>query len=282
MKSCVCVFIMFWGLRLAAQELVPNGSFESVVDTGFRVEISNWYSPNNSSPDFLHPLNDSSVSQDGYISAPSSYMGTYYAHTGQAYAGLALIFLTPPLVMEHIQVKLLKPMTKGETYNVSFWVKPAYLFSDYFTASLGAYFSSDTILKSKGVLEMLDGEKTGYLEIMSPNLTSSISSSTDSVLSDTSWFCISGTYIASGGERYMTIGMFWEDNPVIKKMYFKAISNPGNLKNQEKLVKLIRQLAMVPNLYKQIRSSENIYFKAGFPYYLIDDVSVVENTSKER
>ena len=48
--------------------------------------------------------------------------------------------------MERISGFLIEPMIKGKRYEVSFWIRLAYQFSDYASYNIGIYFSKDSII----------------------------------------------------------------------------------------------------------------------------------------
>lgn len=276
MKILVYLLLQVFCAALFGQNLVPNGSFEeidSMVDREMGIKVLHWYSPNIGTPDFLHPANN--LFKGSINGAPSSYMGTYFAQHGTAYAGLVLIMPKTSLPMEHIQIRLTESLVKDQIYDVAFWVRPAYDFSDYFTSSIGALFSKDTILRWESGIRIADGTKIDYTDIITPDLKAHIVSPEGFYLTDTTWTCIKGTYLAKGGEEYMSIGVFWISDFALEKAYFHLKAKSYCPKCLNKMIKIFIKRVLVENPHKNIISSENKYLNAGFPYYLIDNVSVI-------
>lgn len=265
----------FWLLILltakAQQNLVVNGSFEehwycSPSLSQDSTPCKGWRSPNLGTPDYLHIcIKDSSIF---LLSNDSSINNICSPHTGVAQVGLCLISIETAAI-EHIQSQLTKPLKAGQKYKVSFWVRLDYKYSDYAAYNIGLYFS-----KNKKILGDYLLSKDNYIEGMTPDLQAQVNNEKGKFITDTTWIEISGIYTAQGGEKYITIGMFWDDNPKVVKMWKKAKENQswGNTKRFGKTVKkyLLRKNLYMEDKYK------NAPGKIGqhFPYYLIDDVSV--------
>ncbi|MCC7301866.1 MAG: T9SS type A sorting domain-containing protein [Bacteroidia bacterium] len=97
---------------------------------------------------------------------------------------------------EYIETSLLDTLIAGKVYCVQFYVSTANI-SGHGIDLIGAYFSNDTILT------------TGFNNL--PYLPQ-VSHLQGSCIGDTSnWVLISGSFVAAGGERYITIGNFSND-----------------------------------------------------------------------
>lgn len=244
--------------------MVPNPIFED-FEACPPIKIESWYSPSFvSKPDFYHPCN---------FSAPKSYVGHYKAYMGEAYVGIALIALGyPGLDTEHIQTKLIERLEEEKSYRVSFWVRPAHMISSYFIkGNPGLFFSEDKILYS----DVYHYKSPNYTEMISPDLKAHISPEKERWISDTVWTEISGIYTAKGNEEYVTIGIFWEDNPKVVKAYEKALNENEFSKNQIKFGKVFEKECLIENPYKTIISNAEKSFGFLYPYYLIDNVQVI-------
>lgn len=178
--------------------------------------------------------------------------------------------------MEHIQGKFKEPLIKGQKYKISFWVRLAYQYSDYAAYNIGAYISKYKIFSTK-----LNND---YCLLLDPTLKAQITNKQNNFIIDTGWVEISGIYIAQGGERYITIGCFWDDTPEIVKECNKVKINKfyknSNIKKFEKMVEkymLIKNEHMLEK-YKNCPSkiTDIDGKKKNFAYYFIDDVSVVK------
>lgn len=176
-----------------SQNLVPNPSFEifstcPTVPSGNIFLASPWFQPHTlgSSSDFFHGCSGN---------VPSNAFGYQYPRTGEGYAGIAARIIGLPQYREYIEVELLDTLEAGKTYCISFYVSLSDS-SDIAINQLGVFFSNDSIISTSNVLPFAP-------QIEHPSA---------SVLSDTqNWVSISGQYIAIGGERFITIGNFYDD-----------------------------------------------------------------------
>jgi hypothetical protein len=93
-----------------------------------------------------------------------------------------------------MSVQLTSPLVSGETYTVSFFAS----LSEHsaFAARFGARLSQD-----------LSAPFDGYLMLAPEHI------SVPYVITDTdNWTLVSGSYVAQGGEQFLTIGSFFGDN----------------------------------------------------------------------
>src|SRR5205823_4505513 len=128
------------------------------------------------------------------INAPNYAVGYQMARTGNAYMGI--FCYESPCGMEYIETKLDSTLIFNVEYCVEFYVSLANSYY-YGIDKIGAFFSNDTI---KGVSLC----KLPYVP--------QIENPTGNVIMDTSnWIKISGSFIASGNERFMTIGCFHDN-----------------------------------------------------------------------
>ena len=205
MKRIVVVFIINLMLHhnSIGQNLVPNPSFENYsscpTSPGYIYEAPPWFQPriwngnttNGSSSDFYNACSNSLNPQAGI---PSNAFGYQYARTGNGYAG---IYVSNGYnYTEYIEVPLSAPLIANRKYCLSFYVS---LSAKYWlaTSNIGAYFSTDSLL----------------FVSYSPNVIDSVIPQIDNpssnILNDTAnWMLVSGSFIAAGGEKFMTIGNF--------------------------------------------------------------------------
>lgn len=176
------------------QNLVPNGDFE-LYDTCPQTAdmISNaigWYMPTLGTSDYYN-----ACAPDGGMSVPNNFIGFQYAKSGVGYAGLWAFGGGSgfPVSWEYIQRELSEPLTAGQTYRLCFYASLAD-HSDYAISQIGANFST-TAISSNNWLSL--------------PYTPQIQSPDNVFISNAmNWTLISGTYIATGGEKYITIGNF--------------------------------------------------------------------------
>lgn len=169
-------------IQVFSQNLAPNPSFE-IQDTCPAVsEI--WLAP---------PWQSASLgTPDLFNSSCSSQNST--ARTGIGSSGV-FSYTTFPNNREYIEAPLTSPLTAGQTYCVTFYVKRSNY--RYATNRIGAYFSTTEI----------DETSTSVL----PFVPQVENNPANTMMSSTSWTEVSGEFTASGGEAYILIGSFASD-----------------------------------------------------------------------
>ncbi len=132
------------------------------------------------------------------VSVPSNIMGFQYAHIGNAYSGMVIYtnFITDEDYRETIKTKLNDSLIANKRYCTNFYIS----LSDYFFAQ-----NTSMLLDSIGMLFTNDS----IPENTSPILTNGIKVQNSILNLDTvNWLKIPNTFIANGGEQYLTIGNF--------------------------------------------------------------------------
>ncbi len=212
--------------------LVMNGSFENVSgmvhNTGIDCLTDSVTSSNNTTVDFF-----TKKSCSAEYSVPKNYMGTQEAKAGDNYAGIiayygdeAGVFKTRPgyqKYSEYIQLKLREPLTAGAVYMVSFNASLAEG-SAYAVSGLGVYFTSTK----------MNVQNNAFLKV-TPNIVS-----TD-VIKSNDWVTFTGAYVATGGERYLTLGCFQDYMDTIKVI-------APNTNNSRKAYYYIDNVSMAPSV----------------------------------
>lgn len=223
-----------------SQNLVPNPSFENINgnlnDTGFTPgqaiengHLQDWLKPNGST-DFYYT--------GGMFMTDGN--GGQIPRTGNGKIGF---FAENPVdavisdlwnYKEYIQVELTQPLVAGETYDISFYVSLAER-SVGSTDRIGAYLSPTRPMNNPYTVS----NPNNTIEV-----TPQIESPINVFLEDyTGWIEISGSFVAIGGEQWITIGNFRHKNDV----NFQTFTPPPPL---------------TPNFENKI-------------YYYLDDVSVL-------
>ncbi|TND08601.1 MAG: hypothetical protein FD123_2105 [Bacteroidetes bacterium] len=166
-----------------AQNLVPNPSFEDTSGCSFPLPqidcLDDW---NIFSGPGNPVMNTADLCYNGAVFFPPS---TIPAYDGTKYIGIDC----QPINSEFVQVRLSQPLQAGMSYCVSFYAAVCDQ-TPLAAPSLGAYFSATPLLANP------------FTAGMSAHVQSTISFST------TQWQQVSGTYIAAGGEEYLTLGGF--------------------------------------------------------------------------
>ena len=181
----------------AQNNLVLNYSFEDTitcpeVESGstFIVYTPPWFSPTNGTPDLF---NECSNQLNG---VPNSSCGFQYARTGKGFGGFGWDY---SINCEYLTGKFSSPLISNKKYCIEFYVNLAN-YSYYAYDRIGAYISVDS----------LHIPTYGYLHFI-PQIENPVGN----IITDTlNWSIISGQFIASGGEKYITIGNFRPDSIV--------------------------------------------------------------------
>lgn len=146
MKQVFLIIFLFFStvVYISAQEnIVYNGDFEEYwmcPDKTLFYPIKGWSCKGFGTPDYYN-----TCCKDTSCAIPCNWVGCYYPKSGNAYIGL-LIFSKENTSMERISGFLIEPMIKGKRYEVSFWIRLAYQFSDFASYNIGIYFSKDSII----------------------------------------------------------------------------------------------------------------------------------------
>ena len=200
MKKLAVYFYLLLSLKANAQNLVLNPSFEDTIAcTGtYAMQCKYWYTANIGSPDYFSEQPDIFC---GTSPVPLSNAGYQYARTGIAYVGLVTLMqpLNPNYLnrREYIGGELSDTLKQGHEYCVSFYISVAEELK-YVTDGIGLYLSIDSAVD--------------YTINTNLPFVPQISNPSGNIIYDTlNWVQISGTYIANGGEKYLTIGNFKDD-----------------------------------------------------------------------
>jgi OOP family OmpA-OmpF porin len=193
--TCLLVGISLRGW--AQVNLVPNGSFESYTlcpNAGNEniESASNWSNPTTYSPDYFNSCaTDTMYGQ----SIPKNGFGFQSAKSGVGYAGL--ISMAETDAREYIQAALTDSLIAGTSYTVKFYVSVADS-SPYASNNIGAYFSTNPVSAAHS-----------WVLPYTPQIENN--SLTNPLDDRYGWTEVSGTFIALGGEKYITIGNFNND-----------------------------------------------------------------------
>ena len=213
--------ILLCTLCCKGQNLVPNPNFENHVGcpnfigqvpiSGLpgTVTVTDWMSPDGGSPDYYN-----SCDITGNAAVPySTFMQNYQlAHSGTAYIGL--LMYAEEQTSEHMMCQLKHPLTAGHIYQLHYYIS-ATAIGNVYLDQIGAYFS-DTAFKF--------GQNTNI-----STLTPQIESAPAMFFNDTlNWVEVTGTYVATGGERWIILGKFFHGNTLNHVLIPGAADNSPN------------------------------------------------------
>lgn len=212
--------------------LVPNGSFEQTekkVKNG-QGEIAfatPWFSPDIENQADMY----SKGNKKGY-GIPTNDRGYMDNDDGNNYAGFRAFSYRNKLPRTYMQVKLKKSLIAGKKYCVKFNIALSKT-SKYASNNIGMYISES---------------KPKQKDIESYSIQPQIRNARNKIYDDQhTWQTVCGVYIATGNERYISIGNFVADADMVDKRDFKK---------KQKLKE-----------FPQLQAIE--------AYYYIDEVSVI-------
>ncbi len=196
---CVLFLITSSFLTTRAQNLVQNPSFElypqcpSSRNDG-RLPF-NWVQATLGTADYF---NSCVANGPGLPDVPTNFVGVQSAHTGDAYIGVYINIESSGQYAgyrEYMQSLLSTNLIAGKKYKFEMFVSLADE-SQFAANNLGVYISATQITSNNSNVL---------------NNTPQISF-TSFVTDKNNWTKISGNYVATGGERYITIGCFTANN----------------------------------------------------------------------
>lgn len=218
MKSSLICLTLLWALPtlLLAQNdtlkqvnLVYNGSFEEYRSCPRRVDalgvlsiVDCWYQPTRGSADYFNRCGSPECR------VPKNKLGTQEPLHGQAYCG---IYCSKNDYREYLQTRLRRRLHPGDSLLVSFFVSLSEESSGA-VATLGALFTPDAISDTVRSLFMQKEQISlggNVSQTIAHTYLPQVCNSDQHPLADTrSWQQVSGTFVAKGGEQYITIGNF--------------------------------------------------------------------------
>lgn len=189
--------------------LVFNGSFEDYrtcprkVDAlGVLTLVEGWYQPTRGSADYFN------ICGSRECGVPKNKLGEQAAHSGEGYCG---IYCSKNNYREYLQTRLRRRLHPGDSIQITYYVSLSEESTGAIT-TMGALFTEESISDTvRGILMHKEQNKLsdGVVQTMLRPLTPQVVNF-DTPLTDTrNWQCISGTFVAQGGEQYVTIGNFY-------------------------------------------------------------------------
>lgn len=214
-NSVLLFFFIFFIEYNFAQNLVLNPGFElySTCPTTIS-QLSNaidWDSPNFSTPDYMN------ICATAVVGIPQNIFGYQFPHSGNAYAGVVTYGGGGGVgtYREYLSGKLSAPLVAGSCYHFEMYISSASTM-EFITDEIGVYFS-DAVLSSPNY------SLFPYVPVVSNQ---------QGVFPDTTgWTLVSGDFTANGGELYLTIGNFKDDNNSAVMQ-----GNPGGFSGQAYLL----------------------------------------------
>jgi len=177
------------------QNLVKNYSFEDTIacpklTCSVDDYVLFWRNPTGCSPDYYNTCDYAGACNVPYA------LGYQLPKSGEAYCGI-YAFTKNTLTREYIQGELYDTLITNKRYCVSLWVNLSNS-SRYSISNIGAYFSMNLI-------NDFGCDNMGYIPHIENN-------NTNQLYDTLSWQLVYGEFYANGGEKYITIGNFRNDN----------------------------------------------------------------------
>jgi len=189
--------------NLYVQNLVPNPSFENYTSCPMANQIfklSPWCGLGGGEDAYNVCFNTLVGPGAGGFGIPYTFFGFQYPRTGN---GIGSIVLKATNRREYLQVQLTQTLTAGKTYCGSMYLN---LYNDtkYATDKIGMYFSA---------VPFACNQALPIPQVIPPlNLVPQITNPPGNFITDTlNWTEVSGIFVATGGEQYLTIGNFYDD-----------------------------------------------------------------------
>lgn len=203
MVKVLVLLLLFINPVMRSQNLVPNPGFEdhetcpkNYIVRYVKELIPGWTLPTRGTPDYFNSCTNLQVG------VPQNFMGYCLPKDGQAYAGLILL-LDPDNhsrkktdYREYLQAQLKMPLKKDGIYRVRFYYALA-PYSTFAINRLGA------VLSVKKIRRRFSTRVLGY----KPQIVMD----TTLVIETQQWHSAETIFKARGGEKYITIGNFFDD-----------------------------------------------------------------------
>lgn len=212
MKNLLTPFLVVVSIQyLHAQvNLVPNPSLEDYVDCPYGFDgffgsetifyvVDQWMRPTGGTSDLYNICASASSGMD----VPDNFFAYQPAHTGDGYAGMYTYLSGGFEYREYIQTKLTEPMVAGDCYYIEFYVNSA---DNY---ELGYNYAIDEMGMHISDERYFEDFDYGAITSLTPQITSEDGFFfTDSA----TWYKVSGFYEAVGGEEWIILGNFKDDD----------------------------------------------------------------------
>lgn len=198
MKKLILFFFLILNYdTIQSQNLVMNPSFEDSIPCATypgppQLQCDHWFMATGGSVDFY-----TNVCSNTFYGVPNNAFGYQIPRTGTTYCGLSTFGpISSANNREYLEGQLIDTLKQGHSYCVSFYVVNTNN-GIYYTPEIAAYLSTDSVF---------DQSFGGTLSLI-PQIEN-----TNGFIYDTlNWVQVNGTFVAQGGEKYITIGNFKDD-----------------------------------------------------------------------
>lgn len=231
--SCLTIGLMFTNtFAQVGDDLVTNGSFEEIEGkikkAGSIAVAVGWISPTKTGADLY-----STRIKDGF-GIPANLNGVEETYDGSNYAGFSAFSYGGKEARSYVSSRLIVPMRKGQRYCVKFYVSLSEA-SKYATNNVAINFSRKqyNIDADKHIIDESHVTRLG-----NPILNSFFG-----------WEEVCGTFIAEGGEKFLTIGNFSTDGNTLSE----RMKKPSTFRGAQK----VRAYYFVDNISVEMVDDES-------------------------
>jgi hypothetical protein len=201
-----CLFVLL-AITLKAQvNLVPDPSFEDTTGTvnGSPLSLKQWHGLDSNHYQLMAFWYLSYITQNPPYSLPDNQWCYQHARSGGGVMALDFYWTYNPTFQRSLtRSKLRTTLTAGKTYCVRMYVNPCDKYYDTFTDGIQLYFDNgqlDTIVAM---------DSSGVYPFVNPQ----VGNPSGNILNDTmNWTLVSGMFVATGNETFLTIGNFKTDS----------------------------------------------------------------------
>lgn len=185
----------------AAQNLVPNGSFEEYTNCpeffGYAQYATGWLNLHTNSADYFNRCDENVV-----VGVPFNSFGYQEPAEGDGYIGIATTVPGSDLYREIVGIELLEPLQVGVPICLSFKMA---------VGGFGSWDGNSAIYTSKGVgLRFFMQFPSDWPAYLYPN-TAALHM--EVVPTDTAdWYLVSGVYVADSNYTHLGVGNFFADS----------------------------------------------------------------------
>jgi len=233
--SLYIVLILVFSFQLKAQfNYVPNGSFEQydTCPNGMSFltpSCKDWFTP--ISKMAIIPVGfslNSWGSSDYYnncssiinVQIPLNFVGYQFPKDGNAYSGFLLAYYTNAYTdsKEYIEVKLKNNLIKGKKYCIDYYYSATAQITpfNYYPLEIGALFTDTLVYRLSGI---------NTQQPQNIYAIPQVSQQLPLVMDTVNWIKVSGSFIAKGGEQYLTIGNFQNTDTLSNKSVYVYIDD---------------------------------------------------------
>ncbi|MEI6122156.1 MAG: OmpA family protein [Bacteroidota bacterium] len=185
-----------------SQNLVKNPGFEIITDTNFSLgwydqkldgKVKYWSSPTRSSSGIIKKTGRKPLFYNDLV----SYDNTPNAHSGKFMCKITMFGTIVDFEdRSYLQGELYKPLIKGKTYHIEFWIATGFINTELFTNNIGvAFLKNEFHSTANSVLNL--APLLNYSEIPDAK--------------PKEWYKISWDFVAQDAYGYFIIGNFFTD-----------------------------------------------------------------------